>query len=56
MKLATLRTPQRTVAVRVDGPTGIEIPGVADVGALLAIPDWRRFAASVDAATTIRPT
>lgn len=54
MKLATLRTPDRTVAVRVDGPTGVEIPGVADVGALLAKPDWRKFAASVDATTAIR--
>jgi acylpyruvate hydrolase len=54
MKLATLRTPDRTVAVRIDGPTGVEIPGVADVGALLAKPDWRKFAASVDATTAIR--
>jgi len=54
MKLATLRTPDRTVAIRIDGPTGVEIPGVADVGALLATPDWRRFAASVDATTAIR--
>lgn len=54
MKLATLRTPDRTVAVRIDGPTGVEIPGVADVGALLAKQDWRKFAASVDATTAIR--
>lgn len=54
MKLATLRTPDRTVAVRIDGPTGVQIPGVADVGALLAKPDWRKFAASVDATTAIR--
>lgn len=54
MKLATLRTPDRTVAIRIDGPTGVEIPGVADVGAVLATPDWRKFAASVDATTAIR--
>ena len=54
MKLATLRTPDGTVAVRIDGPTGIEIPGAADVGALLAQPDWRTFAASVDATTAVR--
>lgn len=54
MKLATLRTPDKTVAVRIDGPTGVEIPGVADVGALLAKPDWRKFAVSVDATTAIR--
>ena len=54
MKLATLRTPDGTVAVRVDGPVGVEIPGVADVGALLTDPGWRTRAASVDARTSRR--
>jgi len=36
MKLATIRTPQGTRAVRVDGDTAVEIAGVADVGELLA--------------------
>lgn len=35
MKLATIRTPQGTRVVRVDGDTAIEIEGVADVGELL---------------------
>lgn len=41
MRLATLREAQGTVAVRVDGDLAIEIPGAADVGALLVDPDWR---------------
>ena len=43
MKLATLRTPTGTIAVRVteDG-AGIELPGVPDVGALLSHPDYAR--------------
>lgn len=44
MKLATLRTPSGTVAVRIDDAVATEIDGVADVGALLADPDWRRVA------------
>jgi acylpyruvate hydrolase len=44
MKLATLRTPDGSVAARVDGQRGIVIDGVADVGALLARPDWRSLA------------
>jgi len=36
MRLATIRTSTGTVAVRVDGDTATEIPGVADVGELLA--------------------
>jgi len=36
MKLATIRTPSGTRAVRVDGDIAVEIPGVADVGELLA--------------------
>jgi acylpyruvate hydrolase len=39
VKLATLRTPDGNVAVRVDGDTGIEL-GVTDVGQLLAMPEW----------------
>lgn len=46
MKLATLRTPRGTVAVRVDTTTATEIDGVSDVGALLARPDWRQIAAA----------
>ncbi len=44
MKLATLRTPTGTIAVRVteDG-VGIELPGVPDVGALLKHPDYARL-------------
>jgi len=44
MKLATVRTPGGTVAARVDGQQGVVIDGVADVGALLARPDWRSLA------------
>jgi acylpyruvate hydrolase len=48
MRLATLRTPGGTIAVRVDesadGAVTTEIPGVPDVGALLALPDWRDLA------------
>ena len=36
-----------------DGPVGVEIPGVADVGALLTDPGWRTRAASVDARTSV---
>jgi acylpyruvate hydrolase len=44
MKLATLRTGASTAAVRVDPVSAIEIDGFADVGALLAAPDWRSIA------------
>jgi len=48
MRLATLRTPAGTRAVRVDGPvddaTAVEL-AAADVGALLAEPNWRELAA-----------
>jgi len=47
MRLATIRTPSGTRAVRIEGETGIELP-VADVGALLASPDWPRVAAAGD--------
>ena len=44
MRLATLRTPTGTIAVRVteDG-VGIELRGVPDVGALLSHPDYARL-------------
>jgi acylpyruvate hydrolase len=50
MKLATLRTGAAggTVAVRVEDGVGIEIPGVADVGDLLAQSDWRSVAEAAD--------
>jgi acylpyruvate hydrolase len=44
MKLATARFDGRTAAVRVDGDEAVELPA-ADVGALLAQPDWRHVAA-----------
>lgn len=50
MKLATLRHPDRTTAVRIDEDAAVEIDGFADVGALLATPDWRSTA---EAATGI---
>ena len=49
MKLATLRTASGTQAVRVDGDRLIEI-GCPDVGALLAMPDWRQRAESASGA------
>lgn len=52
MRLATLRTPQGTRAVRVD-PNGYCDLGYSDVGQLLAEPDWRARAES--AAGTARP-
>jgi acylpyruvate hydrolase len=45
MRLATLRTPNGNRAVRVEGDTAIEL-GAPDVGALLALPDWRERAAA----------
>lgn len=58
MRLGTLRvatpgTPEDetaagTVAVRVDDDTAVEVPGFADVGALLATADWRDRAAVAD--------
>jgi len=46
MRLATLRTADGTVAVRVDEDAAIEIDGVPDVGALLAFSDWRARASA----------
>jgi acylpyruvate hydrolase len=40
MKLATIRTPEGTRAVRVEDDTLVDL-GAADVGELLARPDWR---------------
>lgn len=45
MKLATLRRDGDTVAVRLDPDGVVEIPGFADVGALLAEADWKAIAA-----------
>ncbi len=47
MRLATIRTPDGTRAVRVDGEQAIET-GHADVGALLAEPNWLVAAAATD--------
>jgi acylpyruvate hydrolase len=44
VKLATLRRDGDTVAVRIDADAAVEIPGFADVGALLADPEWRAIA------------
>ncbi|GHF25736.1 fumarylacetoacetate hydrolase family protein [Pseudolysinimonas yzui] len=44
MKLATLRRDGDTVAIRLDDEGAVEIAGFADVGALLADPDWRAIA------------
>jgi acylpyruvate hydrolase len=46
VKLATLRTSDGTVAVLVGTAAATEIAGVADVGALLRLPDWRTLAAA----------
>jgi acylpyruvate hydrolase len=44
MKLATIRTPQGTRAVRVDGSTLVDL-GAADVRAVLETADWQQSAA-----------
>ncbi|TAP41791.1 fumarylacetoacetate hydrolase family protein [Arthrobacter sp. S39] len=51
MRLLTLRTPVGTTAVRQDGDTLTEIPGFADVGALLQDPAWETTAAAANGAT-----
>ncbi|RWZ59497.1 FAA hydrolase family protein [Labedella populi] len=51
MRLATLRTPAATVAVRVDETVAVEIDGFADVGTLLGDPDWETLARSADGAS-----
>lgn len=55
MRLATLRTPRGTTAVRIDADTAVEIGGFADVGALLQHPDWRSIAASAAGASAPVP-
>ncbi|MFJ4268644.1 fumarylacetoacetate hydrolase family protein [Paenarthrobacter nicotinovorans] len=50
MKLATLRTPGSTIAVRIEESTAIEIPGFTDVGELLANPLWRHLSETADGA------
>lgn len=47
MRLATIRTESGTRAVRMDGGSAVET-GDADVGALLAMPDWLERAAAAD--------
>jgi acylpyruvate hydrolase len=47
MRLATIHTPQGTRSVRVDADGAVE-SGHADVGALLAQPDWKTVAAAAD--------
>ena len=51
MKLATLRTAAGTSAVVVGDDSCTEIAGFADVGALLANPDWRSLADAATGAT-----
>ncbi|MFN3925170.1 MAG: FAA hydrolase family protein, partial [Pseudarthrobacter sp.] len=55
MKLLTLRTSvgdtAATTAVRQDGDTLTEIPGFADVGALLQDPAWETTAKAANGAT-----
>ena len=50
MRLATIRTPDGTRCVRVDGDTAVET-GHRDVGVLLADPDWRAVAEAADGPT-----
>ncbi|MDW3216598.1 MAG: fumarylacetoacetate hydrolase family protein [Ilumatobacteraceae bacterium] len=49
MRLATIRTSNGTICVRVDDSTATET-GHADVGALLRLPGWRDLAADADGA------
>jgi acylpyruvate hydrolase len=50
VRLGTLRTPQGTVAVRQDNDIYITVDGYADLGTLLAEPQWQRIAAAADGA------
>ena len=50
MRLATLRTADGTIAVRVDADDVVTIDGIPDVGALLARADWREVAAAASGA------
>jgi len=49
MRLATIRVPGGTRAVRLDGGQAVET-GHNDAGELLALPDWRARAAAADGA------
>jgi acylpyruvate hydrolase len=51
MRLATIRTPEGTRAVRLDGEHHVDL-GFSDVDALLAHSDWRQLAARSGGATT----
>jgi len=48
MKLATIRTPGGTTAVRIDEDTAVELSGATDVGALLDEPRWRERAQTAE--------
>ena len=50
MKLATIRVDGGTRAVRVDGATAVEL-GPADLGDVLARPDWAAWAGAQDGPT-----
>ena len=60
MKLATLRTSDSTVAVRLDDDSAVEIDGFSDVGALLNTIGWLELAehaeSTTHALTDIAPT
>lgn len=51
MRLATVRTPDGTRAVRLDGDQHVDL-GFSDVGTLLAQQNWERRAAETDGTTT----
>ncbi|SFL40338.1 fumarylacetoacetate hydrolase family protein [Geodermatophilus ruber] len=55
MRLATIRTAGGTRAVRIDGDRAVET-GHADVGELLARPDWRAVAEAADGPAHDRPS
>jgi len=46
MRLATLRTGDTTIAVRIGPTEAVQIDGFTDIGTLLANPDWRDLAAA----------
>lgn len=50
MRLSTVRTPEGTRAVRVEHDHTVDL-GLPDLGALLALPDWRTRAAAAGPAT-----
>lgn len=51
MKLATIRNGTTTAAVRIDDDHAVEVSGAADLGELLAQPDWREIAGSASGAS-----